>query len=175
MFNFCEYQYKLHYVDRFRPPPTIELIRGGLVHKVVEKFYKEDKDLIETFKEKYLKQVGEDEYYHQGIAFFRKYKSFFKKIIPLEIEKDIIKDFGPFKIRTIADIILADIVLDWKTSSKTIRRLSDSYKKQLILYCLAFRKKKGIIITNNDIRIKAIHRLNNGIVPRSGVSMSHNV
>lgn len=53
-FENCPFQYKLHYIDKIKPesPETIECFMGDLVHRTLEKMYKDMK-----FKKKVTKQI----------------------------------------------------------------------------------------------------------------------
>jgi CRISPR/Cas system-associated exonuclease Cas4 (RecB family) len=152
MFYFCEYQYKLHYIDKIRPPVDDAMRRGSIVHNVLEKLFKDKlskRDFLILFATSYLKQFPKDDFYYAGIKLLAKHYSFFKKFKPEGIEEDTIKSFDGFNFRAIADLLLKDWVLDWKTSARQLTSISEAYKRQLVTYCNIFNKTKAIIVNLN--------------------------
>ena len=69
-FEICPYKYKLQYIDRIKVdfPNTIELLLGDLVHRTLEKLYKDKKfqkinskeEILQYFQDLWDKEYSDD-------------------------------------------------------------------------------------------------------------------
>jgi len=170
-FENCPFQYKLHYIDKIETEQeqTIEAFMGGLVHRTLEKMYKdkkfkkrvEKKILIKFYKDLWEKEysddiliVREDEglkadnYRKMGEKFISDYYSSHKKddmvIIGLETQDMLtLSDGNKWHIRMDKLGYKGDIyyICDYKTNARMKNQEEADSDKQLAMYSIWVKDK----------------------------------
>ncbi len=170
-FENCPYQYKLRYIDKIKVdiPTTIEAFMGDLVHKTLEKLYKDKKfkervskaGLLKFYKDLWEKEYSDDilivkdylsadNYRKMGLKFisdyYDKYKPFEDMtIIGLETQdRMILPDGNHWHVRI--DKLGCDdkgnyFVCDYKTNSRMKLQEDADSDRQLALYSVWVRDK----------------------------------
>jgi len=169
-FEQCPKKYKFQYVDHVKVDikNTIEAFMGGIVHKVLEKFYLNkknnlllDKDELfslfdslweEEFTEEIIfvkKTLNEEDYKQMGKKFIENYYDRFKedkmKIIALETQDKLkLPDGNEWHIRI--DKLGHDehgtyFVCDYKTSSKMKLQTEADNDRQMGMYSIWVKEK----------------------------------
>jgi len=170
-FEQCPYKYKLHYIDKEKPEieNTIEAFMGSLVHKSLEKLYKDKKfhkrvskaSLIKFYRDLWDKGYSEDikivkdgltadNYKKMGEKFlsdyYDKYKPFDQlTILGLETQDRMtLPDGNQWHIRI--DKFACDdkgnyYVIDYKTNSKMKDQEEADSDRQLAMYSIWVKDK----------------------------------
>jgi RecB family exonuclease len=169
----CPYQYKLLYIDKVEPEieNTIEAFMGGIVHKALEKLYKDKKfekliskqELIKFFKDSWDEEYSEDilvvkasqglsaeNYKKMGIKFLEDYYEHYKpfdqlKILGLETtDRMTLKDGSGWHVRI--DRFACDdkgnyYIIDYKTNSRMKDQNEADEDRQLAMYSIWVKDK----------------------------------
>lgn len=170
-FENCPYQYKLKYIDRIKPEikNTIEAFMGDLVHRTLEKLYKDKKferevskqELLEFYEKLWSREFSDDiliakkwlteeNYKKMGIKFISDYydKYFpFNQFTILGLETQdrmILPDGNQWHIRI--DKFACDdegnyYVCDYKTNSRMKDQQEADSDRQLAMYSIWVKDK----------------------------------
>ncbi len=172
-FENCPYQYKLKYIDKIKPEiqTTIEAFMGDLVHRTLEKLYKDKKFrrrvskdiLLKYYRELWEKEYSDDilvakrdqglteeNYRRMGLKFisdyYDKYKPFEEmRILGLETQdKMTLPDGNQWHVRI--DKLGCDsegnyFVCDYKTNSRMKDQEEADSDRQLAMYSIWVKDK----------------------------------
>lgn len=155
LFLACQRKFEYLYVKNIEVEgDTTATDRGSAIHETIEwlltsphvptteQLVKKHRMLLRK------KRPSEDEEYltNADITFSR-YHGFFARIKKLAngVEVDRLSTIGGVRVRGIADVLMNNVVIDWKTSSKQTATISEDYRRQITLYCALFGVEKGII------------------------------
>ncbi len=169
----CPYKYKLQYIDKIKPEiqNTIEAFMGDLVHRTLEKLYKDKKFnkkvsksiLISYYKELWIKEFSKDiliakasqglsseNYKKMGIKFISDYYDRMKPFNQLTIldletqDRMTLSDGNQWHVRI--DKFACDsegnyFVCDYKTNSKMKEQEEADSDRQLAMYSIWVKDK----------------------------------
>ena len=146
-YESCKLKYKLHYVDKIRPPQpvTSDLQFGSFVHKFAELYDGTNsknivKDIIKEydFDESFKRVTAQT--LKNVIEFYNKYNKY-----PAETEQSFSSEFDSYSLYGIIDRIMVTknrrIVTDYKTSKNPNR---DRHIFQMRFYNLMVSKKYNV-------------------------------
>jgi len=148
----CPYRYKLIYVDGIEEPKSKAMIRGGDIHKEIEKFYKEGvewsgKDYIFKYVPSKLKKFIEFE--RRRAEKCKKYSDPEKMFRPLLVEYEIKNK--AFKLSGIVDAVFRVnddyCIIDWKTGRFRKNDISN-IRRELAIY--------KILLDNSNVLDKPV-------------------
>ena len=170
-FEQCPYKYKLRYIDKVKVeiPTTIEAFMGNMIHKVLEKLYKDLgyqkilslEDLVKYYRQIWDKNYSSDilivkedlnseNYFNMGLKFiadyYEKYKPFNQMtILGLETKDKMILPDGNFWHVRIDKFACDEFgnyyVIDYKTNSRMKDQLEADTDRQLAMYSIWVKDK----------------------------------
>ncbi|MDR1260017.1 MAG: PD-(D/E)XK nuclease family protein [Endomicrobium sp.] len=150
---FCPYKYKLIYLDDFHIPVNADITFGHIIHKTLERFHKNGKQIYDTLFECYDDAWKNDgfkdsqqifEYYSRGkqmlVDYYKSFTNLNAKI--LYVEKAFYTNIGKYKFIGIIDRIDKCNdgkyeVTDYKTHSKIWSQKKIDQDLQLSFYAYA--------------------------------------
>ncbi|MFP4403928.1 MAG: RecB family exonuclease [Candidatus Woesearchaeota archaeon] len=169
-FKQCKYKYKLQYIDRVKVkiPTTIEAFMGNIVHKTLEKLYKEKlnnkilslKETLEIYENLWnqnyteeiliVKKENSAKYYNELgkkfiIDYYNKYKPFNEmNIIGIETQDKIKLNDGNYwhvRIDKLGHIDNRYYICDYKTNNYLKTKEEAENDEQLLMYSLFVKER----------------------------------
>jgi hypothetical protein len=169
-FKQCKYKYKLQYIDKLKVEikTTIEAFMGNIVHKSLEKLYKETlnnkisslKELLQYYENEWdnnftddiliVKKENSKDYYKELgkkflIDYYQKYNPFNEmNIIGLETKNFVkLKDgnFWHVRIDKLGEVDNKYFICDYKTNNTSKTKEEAEEDEQLLMYSLFVKEK----------------------------------
>ncbi|MDR0401866.1 MAG: PD-(D/E)XK nuclease family protein [Endomicrobium sp.] len=160
VYLFCNYKYKLVYLDNIRTPVNANVVFGHIIHKTLEQFHSLKEmnfNLLvmcyDNFWRDYLLSIDQNRvfnYYNVGRQILENYYKSFKKSRTkiLCVEKTFDINIG--KYRFVGSIDRIDMhqdgsyeIIDYKTSKKILNSEKTNNDLQLSLYAYACKNVFG--------------------------------